>query len=309
MLKLRHEYATHADGWVARKKRSNAVKEPMLRWGVTDSGATCSRVGPNYQVVVPEWSGPSEYRPTEISTETFRAPSLEKLDLLQEYLASIEPLYKDYVLQRRTDRKSYRDMGTFREWACEQLHAADFDVQAAKEAVEKAMQLPAAFEAEKSYEVWDSNQARQFKSALDKHSKDMWKSWKKAADNKPHKALVAFYYRSKHSDGACRRGPVMLEETNTSSLQVLGTPKENLEVPPDVPQANRWLQIKCECRRWIRINDNFRYVYNACPDCEKVLCLCPACATPVVFPHDPASEIAAVAPPPAFACPNCSHVL
>jgi len=31
------------------------------------------------------------------------------------YLASMEPLYKDYVLQRRADRKSYRDMGTFRE--------------------------------------------------------------------------------------------------------------------------------------------------------------------------------------------------
>jgi len=45
------------------------------------------------------------------------------------FLASIEPLYKDYVLQRRADRKSYRDMGTFREWACEQLHAADFDVK------------------------------------------------------------------------------------------------------------------------------------------------------------------------------------
>ena len=46
---------------------------------------------------------------------------------IHRYLASIEPLYKDYVLQRRADRKSYRDMGTFREWACEQLHAADFN--------------------------------------------------------------------------------------------------------------------------------------------------------------------------------------
>ena len=50
MLKQRHEYAQHPEGWVARKKRSNAVKEPLHRWGVTDSGATCSRVGPNYQV-------------------------------------------------------------------------------------------------------------------------------------------------------------------------------------------------------------------------------------------------------------------
>ena len=48
---------------------------------------------------------------------------------MHRYLASIEPLYKDYVLQRRADRKSYRDMGTFREWACEQLHAANFDVK------------------------------------------------------------------------------------------------------------------------------------------------------------------------------------
>jgi hypothetical protein len=38
---------------VARKKRSNAVKEPLQRWGVTDSGATCSRVGANYQVGAP----------------------------------------------------------------------------------------------------------------------------------------------------------------------------------------------------------------------------------------------------------------
>jgi len=45
-------------------------------------------------------------------------------------------------------------------------------------------------QAEKSYEVWDANQARQFKSALDKHHKDMWKSWKKAADNKPHKVVM-----------------------------------------------------------------------------------------------------------------------
>jgi hypothetical protein len=36
---------------------------------------------------------------------------------------------QEYVLQRRADRKSYRDIGTFREWACEQLHAADFDFE------------------------------------------------------------------------------------------------------------------------------------------------------------------------------------
>ena len=42
-----------------------------------------------------------------------------------------------------------------------------------------------------SYEVWDSNQARQFKSALEKYHKDMWKSWKKAADNKPHKVRTS----------------------------------------------------------------------------------------------------------------------
>jgi len=42
-----------------------------------------------------------------------------------------------------------------------------------------------------SYEVWDANQARQFKSALERHHKDMWKSWKKAADNKPHKVMLA----------------------------------------------------------------------------------------------------------------------
>jgi hypothetical protein len=73
------------------------------------------------KVVVPEWGGASEYKPTEISTETFRAPSPEKQQLLQDYLASIEPLFKEYVLKRRADRKSYRDMGTFREWACEQV--------------------------------------------------------------------------------------------------------------------------------------------------------------------------------------------
>ena len=168
VLKLRHEYAQHPEGWVARKKRSNAVKEGAQRWGVTDSGATCSRVGPNYQVVVPELGGASEYSPTEISTETFRAPSPAQYQVLQEYLAAMEPLYKvhfytkqknsesqesaiccvgerytvylsllmissqsvqDYVLQRRSDRKSYRDIGTFREWACEQLHAADFDFE------------------------------------------------------------------------------------------------------------------------------------------------------------------------------------
>ena len=50
VLKLRHEYAQHPEGWVARKKRSNAVKEPLQRWAVTDNGSTCSRVGPNYQV-------------------------------------------------------------------------------------------------------------------------------------------------------------------------------------------------------------------------------------------------------------------
>ena len=56
-------------------------------------------------------------------------------------------------------------------------------------------------------------------------------------------AMVAFYYRSKHSDGACRRGPVMLEETPASSVQAFGAPKLDSEVPPEVPHANRWLQV------------------------------------------------------------------
>lgn len=57
-------------------------------------------------------------------------------------------------------------------------------------------------------------------------------------------AMVAFYYRSKHSDGACRRGPVMLEEAPATPMQAFGAPKHDSEVPPEVPQANRWLQVR-----------------------------------------------------------------
>ena len=35
--------------------------------------------------------------------------------------------------------------------------------------------------------MWDANQARQFKATYEKQHKEMWKHWKKAADNKPHK--------------------------------------------------------------------------------------------------------------------------
>ena len=56
--------------------------------------------------------------------------------------------------------------------------------------------------------------------------------------------MVAFYYRSKHSDGACRRGPVMLEEAPATPMQAFGAPKHDSEVPPEVPQANRWLQVR-----------------------------------------------------------------
>jgi hypothetical protein len=58
------------------------------------------------------------------------------------------------------------------------------------------------------------------------------------------KALVAYYYRSKHSDGACRQGPVMVEETNPTLQQPqLGAAKESSDLPPDLSQANRWLQV------------------------------------------------------------------
>eukprot|EP00960_Hanusia_phi_P055287 762930-Hanusia_phi.AAC.5 len=40
---------------------------------------------------------------------------------VQAFLASLEPLYKDYVLRRKAERISYRDIGTFREFACEKL--------------------------------------------------------------------------------------------------------------------------------------------------------------------------------------------
>ena len=76
VLKLRHEYAQHPEGWVARKKRSNAVKEPLQRWGVTDSGATCSRVGPNYQVTTGKFARykkREEKGGAERSRETARA--------------------------------------------------------------------------------------------------------------------------------------------------------------------------------------------------------------------------------------------
>mmetsp|Transcript_55549 Transcript_55549/g.130883 ORF Transcript_55549/g.130883 Transcript_55549/m.130883 type:complete len:237 (+) Transcript_55549:3-713(+) len=236
---------------------------------------------------------------------------------MQASLYSLEPLYKQYVLSRRAERTSYRDMGTFREFALEQLHAHKCDPAQATEAVSKAMQKPGGGweSGQCGYEVWSASQARSFKSGADKYNKNFAQIATKALADKPIKALISFYYRAKHVEGACRRGPVLLV-SNSAAGELEDTVKEEGEAGslprgPEEAGSNNWLQMRCECRRWIRVNDHFRHLYQICPDCEKVLCTCPSCCTAVVLPTPPpkASDSSPGPNDVAYACPNCSHLL
>jgi hypothetical protein len=50
------------------------------------------------------------------------------------------------------------------------------------------------------------------------------------------------------------------------------------------------------------------HTHQVCPDCESVICLCPACSTPTVIPKEGRSGGDSLPPYP-LSCPNCSHVL
>jgi len=266
------------------------------RWGVADSGVLRSRVGASYQADVPEWQGGCcEYIPeNHFATTSFVRPEEHTEEIVQAFLASLEPLYKDYVLRRKAERISYRDIGTFREFACEKLCEYKFSETAARQEIERAMHKPEAFEASLPYEIWNAGQAKNFRAGQEKHGKNFGCLMSRSGLEKPIKSMISFYYRSKHVDGACRRGPVLLMETWKG------------EEDSEDRVTNHWLQVRCECKRWVRILDYLRYMYTVCQDCEKVLCICPACTTPISLPKgshikgDSAKN---------YACPNCSHWL
>mmetsp|Transcript_49206 Transcript_49206/g.154446 ORF Transcript_49206/g.154446 Transcript_49206/m.154446 type:complete len:200 (-) Transcript_49206:43-642(-) len=135
---------------------------------------------------------------------------------------------------------------------------------------------------------------KNFRAGQEKHGKNFGSLLNRSGLEKPIKSMISFYYRSKHVDGACRRGPVLLMETWKG------------EEDGEDRVANHWLQVRCECKRWVRILDYLRYMYTVCQDCEKVLCICPACTTPISLPKG--SHVKGESAK-SYACPNCSHWL
>jgi hypothetical protein len=245
---------------------------------VTDCGSLCSRVGANYQITVPDWQGPDPaYAPADTAPELFVAGAAGDAEVT-DFVASLEPLYKAYVLARKDSRVSYRygpapcsaplrtrrlwrgtiflhmqalsgrgcwcgrDMGCFREYVLQTLHAHAFDRAAAEKAVRAGMTAPAAFEAALPYEVWTQSESKSFRAGFDKFDKKCMDSREvasKVVPDKPLRALVSYYYRSKHVDGACRRGPVMLVNTPRA-------PGQDGDVPENIIDPERtlnWLQV------------------------------------------------------------------
>ncbi|EKX40520.1 hypothetical protein GUITHDRAFT_142632 [Guillardia theta CCMP2712] len=282
ILRLRHEYAMHPEGWVARKKRANReiTQRFAQRWGVADSGVMRSRVGASYQAEVPEWQGECEYTPENLfATTSFVCPEGHKEEVVQAFLASLEPLYKvqqdaheDYVLRRKAERISYRDIGTFREFACERLCANNFVETAARQEIERAMHKPEAFEASLPYEVMKlqsdfSQISHTFRSLdLEFRTGKKFPSWARETREE------LWFLAEPERPGEADQGPVLLMETWKG------------EEDGEDRVANHWLQVRCECKRWVRILDYLRYMYTVCQDCEKVLCICPACTTPISLP-------------------------
>ena len=133
-------------------------------------------------------------------------------------------------------------MGCFREYVLQTLHAHAFDRAAAEKAVRAGMTAPAAFEAALPYEVWTQSESKSFRAGFDKFDKKCMDSREvasKVVPDKPLRALVSYYYRSKHVDGACRRGPVMLVNTPRA-------PGQDGDVPENIIDPERtlnWLQV------------------------------------------------------------------
>jgi hypothetical protein len=163
VLRLRHELAVRPDGWLARvgRRRPNRDAAPQ-RWGVTDSGALCSRIGPNYQVTMP--TAPSSTslgtEDTERSIAVFAASCAGASEAVEAFLERLTPVYRDYVLRRQRERASYRDMGAFREFALARLAEHGYRDVAAAAAVEAAMRAPAALEVAAPRELWTRQQVK-----------------------------------------------------------------------------------------------------------------------------------------------------
>lgn len=91
-----------------------------------------------------------------------------------------------------------------------QLHSHKGNTKIAASAVEKCMQHGDAFESEYPYEIWNMGQAQQYRNACEKHHKEFYSIMTKFMPTKPVKGIISFYYRSKHVENACRRGPMLL---------------------------------------------------------------------------------------------------
>jgi len=74
---------------------------------------------------LPECTGAERYvaREDEFCKTAFIAnEKTHSKATLDSYLAGLQPLYQDYVLDRRETKTSHRDIGTFYEHALNQVH-------------------------------------------------------------------------------------------------------------------------------------------------------------------------------------------